>query len=415
MRRGRRPVLIWLPGRRALGPGQKGAEPPRTGPEPWWRRWLKTRRTPLPTGPDDTVLSALLSYGLLTAVALLILTVSAPPSDRSAPATAPVASARPGPLERWLQTVAVNESSARSWLLDGAPLVAWVRGRVPDPWAVHWGAVAAAALSTVTGTPLLNLDRLLTNAVPVLAEAPVPETAPPAGPPDAVAPGLPGDHGRVWAVLGSQPLVGIYHTHTREAFGTPPAGGAGPYATDWSKTVVQVGWWLAQDLNQRGIGVVQARVDNMREGILASYDLSLKTAKAIVRWWPSVRILLDVHRGTAARAETVARVHGVETAKIRIVVGTGQLLPNPYWHQNLAFALQLVRALDRTAPGILRGDGVQTVPYRYNQELLPADVQIEIGGPENTLQEEREGAWYLAEALAEVIRAGKVPGLGTAR
>jgi len=97
------------------------------------------------------------------------------------------------------------------------------------------------------------------------------------------------------------------------------------------------------------------------------------------------------------------------------VVGTGQLLPNPYWHQNLAFALRLVRALDRAAPGILRGDGVETVPYRYNQELLPADVQIEIGGPENTLEEEREGAWYLAEALADVIRAGQVPGLGSAR
>ncbi|MCL8206758.1 MAG: stage II sporulation protein P [Actinomycetia bacterium] len=414
MRR-RRPVLIWLPGRRALGPGRRGAEPPAPGPDPWWRRWLKTRRTPLPAGRDDTLASALLSYGLLTAVALLILTVSAPASRASVPATAPPASTAPGPLTRWLNGLGVSRPSARTWLIEGAPLLAWVRGHVPDPWTVHWRSMAAAALSDVTGTPLLNLDHLLVNAVPVLAQAPVPDAAPPPGPPDQVMPGLPGDHGRVWAVLGSRPVVGIYHTHTREAFGTPTVGGAGPYSTDWANTVVQVGWWLAQDLNQRGLGVVQARVDNMREGVLASYDLSLKTAKAIVRWWPSVRILLDVHRGTAGRSQTVARVHGVDTAKICIVVGTGQLLPNPHWHQNLAFALQLVRTLDHTAPGILRGDGVETVPYRYNQELLPADVQIEIGGPENTLQEEREGAWYLAEALAEVIRSGKVPGMAAGR
>lgn len=174
-------------------------------------------------------------------------------------------------------------------------------------------------------------------------------------------------------------------------------------STTWSKTIVQVGWWLSQDLSQLGVSVVQSRVDNMKDGLLASYNTSYYTAKQLLRWYPSVKVLIDLHRGQAGGSETTGIVHGIKMARILIVVGTNKLLPDPYWHQNLAFAMRLAKELGVVAPGILRGNGIDMVPYRYNQQLMPNDLLIEIGGPDNTLAQERYAAYDLAEALAQIL------------
>jgi stage II sporulation protein P len=221
---------------------------------------------------------------------------------------------------------------------------------------------------------------------------------------EARDPTLPGDGGRVWAELGDKPLVGIYQTHSHESFWKYlPAGSSTAYSTDWSKTIVQVGWWFAQDLYDRGVDTVQSRVDNMAEGILASYSRAYYTAKQLLRWYPSVRLLIDLHR--APHNVPPASIDGVSTAKILIVVGTNKILPNEYWHQNLEVALRLAHDLAQVAPGILNGQGIQMVPYRYNQELMPGDLMIEVGGANNTLAEERYAVADLAEAVAMMLRS----------
>ena len=141
----------------------------------------------------------------------------------------------------------------------------------------------------------------------------------------------------------------------------------------------------------------------MKEGLLASYNTSYYTARQLLRWYPSVKVLIDLHRGQAARSETTTVVKGVTMSRILIIVGTNKLLPDPYWHQNLEFAMRLAKALGKVAPGILRGNGIEMVPYRYNQQLMPMDVLVEIGGPDNTLAEERYAAYELAQALADVM------------
>lgn len=377
--------------------------PPASPPRP------PTRRAP----GRETPWSALASYGLVVLLAVGVLMASGtPPTRRVVPAIAPVASAGPTGWARWLSGLTVGRQTGRDWLAAGLPLVSWAGGQLSAPWPIHWRGLAADGVAALTGTPLSNLNSLLAAAIPSVRMLPAAKRAAPL--PRVLretAPGLPGDHGRVWAQLGASPLVGIYQSHSHEAFlPSLPAGTAVAYSTDWPATVVQVGWWLAQDLSLRGIPVVQSRVDNMRQGVLASYSLALATAKDLMRWWPSVRVLLDVHRGQAAGAATTTVVGGLPTARIVLVVGTSQLLPNPHWHQNLAFALALSRELNHLAPGILRSPGVETVPYRYNQQLLPADVQVEIGGPQNTLAEERRAVVELADALAALVRAGRVPG-----
>ncbi len=389
-------------------------------PEPTQARPSDPPPKPAGTPPPparETWWSALSSYGLVAVLAVAVLMASGTaPAPRVLPVTAPLASVQPSGWARWLAHLTVGPQTGRDWLDAGLPLLSWADGQLPSPWPVHWRGLAADGVAALTGTPLSNLSRLLSSAIPPVGALPVPGGAAVRLPPAlrTTAPGLPGDHGRIWAQLGAGPLVGIYQSHSHEAFlPALPAGTTLAHSTDWPHTVVQVGWWLAQDLSMRGIPVVQSRVDNMQHGLLASYTMALATAKTLMRWWPTVKVLLDVHRGQASAAATTLTVGGEPTARILLVVGTSQLLPNPHWHENLTFALALSRELAQLAPGIVRPPGVETVPYRYNQQLLPADVQVEIGGPHNTLAEERRAAVELADALAALIHAGRVPGLAS--
>ncbi|MGC8487107.1 MAG: stage II sporulation protein P [Clostridia bacterium] len=392
----RRFITIWRPGHLARRPRHPRPKPRRPRPEP----------TP------DPFWGMLWSYATVAALGLLVLTVVSQPSPRTVPAMAHLAgSKKAAGLTRWLRAIRVPTRPVRDWFTDGAPLTAWLQGQLTRPWPVHWDSLVSATVATVTATPLSSLNQLLYAAVPSLAAAktirPEPELPQEAF---AVDPSIPGAHGRVWAVLGQRPEVGIYQTESHQSFWSElPKGATAAYSTNWPQTVVQVGWWLTQDLHASGVNAVQSRVDNMRQGLLGSYGLSLQTARTLLKWWPSIRVLLDVQRGTAGRGSTVAVVHGVKTARIRFVVGTNQLLAQPHWHENLQFAVALANELKRLAPGILRQDAVDTVPYRYNQQLLPGDLVVDVGGPDNTLLEERRAVYELAQAVADLVRAGKVP------
>ncbi|SMC02552.1 stage II sporulation protein P [Sulfobacillus thermosulfidooxidans DSM 9293] len=316
-------------------------------------------------------------------------------------------------LEKWKN----NPSTLISWLDQGLPL-AKISKESSHTFSWHIRSIIMTALSDISGIELNSLERILQAEIPALSQVPshveglTTHSRPLPRPKeqDATDANLPGDNGRIWAELGTKPLVGIYQTHSHEAFWPAlPKNSPTAYSTDWSKTVVQVGWWLAQDLNNRGIAVVQSRVDNMSQGLLPSYNESYHTAKRLLKWYPSVHILLDIHRSDKPLDETTAVIHGVKTARILLVVGSNKLLPNPYWHQNLELAIHIAHHLRSIAPGILQGDGIDMVPYRYNQQLAPGDLLIEIGGAYNTLAEERYAVNDLAKAISQVIRDKQYP------
>lgn len=395
--RWRQPVIIWLSRARKN------------------RYWHNKRRTS--TGPRRIPWTSGVLYGstLLLAAAVLWKVPARPGVlPVSTNATTP---SKPSWMDRRLSSWSVHSGTVRSWLNQGIAVL----GLVMDPSnaGVHINQLVATGVHAITGVPLNNLPALLRIDMPQLgAVSPPshrlghtqdkPKPPPRAKAQDQVDKSLPGDNGRVWAELGPDPVVGIYQTHSHESFWPYVApGSATAYSTDWSKTIVQVGWWLAVDLHQSGIAVVQSRVDNMSEGLLASYNKSYYTAKQLLKWYPSVHMLIDLHR--SADNVPPADIQGNKVAKIVIVVGTNKLLPNEYWHQNLEFALKLSKALDEVAPGILRGKGIDTVPYRYNQQLMPADLMIDVGGPNSTLAEERYAVHDLAEAIGRLVHEHALP------
>src|SRR5690606_40367912 len=81
----------------------------------------------------------------------------------------------------------------------------------------------------------------------------------------------------------------------------------------------------------------------------------------------------------------VTTVGGRRVAQITLVVGTGTEPGGDHasWQPNLAFAQELAAALNRQAPGVF--NRILRVPNRrYNQELHPNTILVELGSYHNT-------------------------------
>ena len=102
----------------------------------------------------------------------------------------------------------------------------------------------------------------------------------------------------------------------------------------------------------------------------------------------------------------ISREAGEEVAQVMLVVGTdGSGTSHPRWTDNLAFAAALQKELERgyrslARPIVLRNS-------RYNQQLLPGSLLVEVGGHGNTLTEAIAGVRLWTDNVARtLIRLG---------
>lgn len=209
-------------------------------------------------------------------------------------------------------------------------------------------------------------------------------------------------------VYGRRPLVALYSTDSTEAYPTR-AGIASPaFSRDQALSVVQVGAVLAQALYRLGVDSVHSRAVNDPDGMIGAYENSQRTAAALVADYPSVRILLDVHRATAGEGPDTAAPAPDGVAAVALVVGTDDRLPDPRWRQNLAFAHVLAAAAERLYPGWPVRVAVSA--NQYNQELSTGALLVQVGGPRTPLAAADRAALRLARVIAAVVRAGLYPG-----
>lgn len=257
--------------------------------------------------------------------------------------------------------------------------------------------------------PPLSADSLPTTvqALPAVVTPPPPASGPEIDdqttPPQPTAGGGP----------GTPPLVGIYHTHARESFlpNLPEVRNRDKieeaFTTDLRRSIVAVGDELVAKLQSKyGIAAVHSSTIHDQESSLGAYTRSEQTAKKMLAGNPSIKILLDIHRDSALRKETTVKVGGADTARILLVVGSDKTLPHPNWKQNYAFAVQMTAVMESLFPGLSRG--IMPKSERYNQHLLPQAMLVEVGGPENSLEEAKRTAADLADIIA-VILSGQAP------
>ena len=213
-----------------------------------------------------------------------------------------------------------------------------------------------------------------------------------------------------WDLTGEEPTVLIYHTHATESY-TPQPGEkyqeSSPYRTLSDQyNMVSIGDRVAELLEAGGVKVIHDRALHDYPDYNTSYNSSRASVQSYLAQYPSIQLVLDIHRDASGdnnnQMTTSATVDGEPSAQIMLVAAIGtDSRPVPRWRENLAMGLKLQTQLERTAPGITRYVNLRA--SRFNQDLSPGAILVEIGAAGDT----HEKAMKAAEVLAEAILALK--------
>ena len=211
--------------------------------------------------------------------------------------------------------------------------------------------------------------------------------------------------------LGEQGVqVLIMHTHGTEAYTQSPGHAyvaSGEYrTTDSSANMLRVGQEICDILNDRGVSAVHSRTLNDYPAYNGSYNRALKDIQAHIQQYPTLQLVIDIHRDAIATGntyyKTAAVVDGQQTAQLMFVTGTDAGgLTHDHWQDNLAFQAQLHDRLNSTYPGIMRPMSIRA--SRFNQHIRKGSMLVEVGACGNTLEEALAAAQIFANTLADAL------------
>ena len=223
----------------------------------------------------------------------------------------------------------------------------------------------------------------------------------------AVAAGLP------FAVTphSPDPQVLILHTHATECYLTHTgpwyAPGDTGRSTDTDIGVCAVGQVMTDVLNGAGISTLHDTTLHDYPSYNAAYDNSRKTAQTYLAKYPSIRVVIDVHRDAiesdGVRIAPAAEIGGRRAAQVMLISGAdnGGSVKLPHCMENLAFAAAWQTAMESAYPGLTR-----PVLYShrfYNQDLSTGALLLEVGSHGTSLDQALYAGELAARALAAAL------------
>lgn len=207
-----------------------------------------------------------------------------------------------------------------------------------------------------------------------------------------------------------RPQILIYHTHATESYVPTSDMAYDPaYAyrsTDTAMNMVAVGKVMADTLNSMGYNTIQDSTLHDYPSYNGSYDLSKATVESYLKKYPSIKIVLDIHRDAVERngrlVNPTVTINGTKYAQIMIISGRDNGYMNmPNYRENLKFASAVQNQVTKSYPGLARPI---LFDYRnYNQQLTTGSILVEIGTHGSTLQQAKNSAQAFATALAQML------------
>lgn len=213
-----------------------------------------------------------------------------------------------------------------------------------------------------------------------------------------------------WDLTGEEPAVLILHTHTTESY-------TQTYETyvetsawrtlDESYNMLSIGDKVAIILESHGIRVLHDRELHDYPSYNGSYSHARRSTRQYLEDYPSIRLILDLHRDASETANgqlrTLATVGKAQSAQLMLVMGTNAAgLAHDGWQDNLSLALKLQAQLERQSPGITRPLYLRS--QRFNQDLCPGALLVEVGAAGNSHAEALLAAEQLAQAIVALSK-----------
>lgn len=211
-----------------------------------------------------------------------------------------------------------------------------------------------------------------------------------------------------------EPQVLIVHTHTTEGYLKEDVGYYNenyPFrSTNDSENVTQVGEQIVNTLKKNGIGAVHAKEHHDDPSYNGSYARSEETIYKYMEKYPSIKVIIDVHRDSIGYDDERGKIkptfvaNGKKAAQIMIMSGYDPFNDYgfPDWEYNLRFALRLQEKAETMYPGMTRplyfGD------FAYNMFINTGSLLIEVGTEVNTLDEAKYSGELLGEVMSSVLK-----------
>lgn len=200
------------------------------------------------------------------------------------------------------------------------------------------------------------------------------------------------------------PLIYIYNTHQTEEY-TPST------FIEYSvmPTVQMNNYILEEKFEQNGYSTIveeqniKTVLNEHKWNYAGSYNASRIFLEQAKKNYPTLKYFIDVHRDSLKKEATTIELNNKSYAKILFIIG----LENPNYEQNLSFTEKINNQLNEKYPGLSKGiykkegTGVNGV---YNQDFSPYTILVEMGGPENTVDEVLNTSLAFSDCFLEVIK-----------
>ena len=196
------------------------------------------------------------------------------------------------------------------------------------------------------------------------------------------------------AIGGAAPVVMVIHTHTSEEYKDVGGFFRGPLG------VVSVGEVIVDELNRAGVNSIHCTVIH-DAGDKNSYLEARKTVETMLKIYPSIKYVIDVHRlslNEGGIAIKPTSPHG--SAQVRLSV-SAQSGGKEDWRESLSLALSIRNEMNRSETGVcmpcvVMGGG-------YNADLSAYHILAEVGSQCNSMGEAISAGRTLARSIAKVI------------
>ena len=213
------------------------------------------------------------------------------------------------------------------------------------------------------------------------------------------------------SVAVGKPQILILHTHTSEAYLPDSQYNYTPddndRTLDPAYNVVRVGKALETKLTEAGFTVIHDKTVHDYPSYTGSYSRSRDTADAILKQYPQIDIVIDLHRDAiigadgsshATHTTVIKNESPLDSAQLMLVIGTDEGgLSHPDWEKNLSFAVKLQTVLNEQYPTLMRPINLRT--ERFNQHIAPAAILLEVGASGDTLGDAITAAELFADGL----------------
>ena len=213
----------------------------------------------------------------------------------------------------------------------------------------------------------------------------------------------------------SEPQVLIMHTHTTESFMQTDENyyteDFNSRSTNNNKNMVKIGGIIAKKLNDNGIKTLHDKTQHDYPEYTGSYNRAAKTINSYLKKYPSIKIVLDLHRDAISadggKAKLVTEIGGKKAAQVMLVMGsqTGSIKDHPKWKENLSLAVKLQQTMEAKYPTLARP--LMLMSKKYNQSLSTGSLLIEFGTDVNTLSEACYSAEMVGDSLVSLLNTLK--------